>query len=55
MTFKSNLNIKKLGPKPSRVLLTKKLISHCIIFETNNNIFTEMAMCVAVHCKIDSR
>ena len=55
MTFKSNLNIKKLGPKPSRVLLTKKLISDCIIFETNNNIFIEMAMCVAVDCKSDSR
>ena len=46
---------KNLGPKPSRVLLTKKLISHFIIFETNNNIFIEMAMCVAVDCKSDSR
>ena len=31
----------------------KKVISYCIIFETN--IFIEMAICVDVGCKSDSR
>ena len=34
-------------------ILMKKLVSHCITFETN--IFIEIAICMAVDCKSDSR
>ena len=36
-------------------MLIKKLISCCIIFETNKYMFIEIVICMAVDCKIDSR
>ena len=44
----SHLNIKNL-----HMYFNKKVISYCIIIETN--IFIEMVICVAVDSKSDSR
>ena len=45
--------IKNLNIYFNKKKLIEKMISYCIIFETN--IFTEMVICMAVDSKSDSR
>ena len=51
-TYKSNLNIKNLGQNLN-VYFYKKNLFHTETYLKQKNIFIEMVICVAVHCKSD--